>query len=186
MRMCTNDIQSLAEFLLKIKKKALMDFCIRRWALSVIFCSKSLHGFTAVIRSAMSINKIFIQSRYIFEMFLVVDICVQLHSVWFSTRCGRLRNRDRKKVLSTPINLDFLRQGEFRSRKGFSQLSRDTTAVAVVDYDHESHRQAFKFQCNLVIYFPIFIHMYKRELHILTLNHRFLQRLYQSGTIITF
>lgn len=35
---------------------------------------------------------------------------------------GRLRNRDREKVLSAPINLDFLRQGEFRSRKGFSQL----------------------------------------------------------------
>lgn len=52
----------------------------------------------------------------------------------------RLRNRDREKVLSTPINLDLLRQGEFRSRKGFSQLSLDTTAVAVVDYDHESHR----------------------------------------------
>lgn len=52
----------------------------------------------------------------------------------------RLRNRDREKVLSTPINLDLLRQGEFRSRKGFSQLSPDTTAVAVVDYDHELHR----------------------------------------------
>lgn len=71
----------------------------------------------------MSINKIFIQSRYIFEIFLVVDI---RSSVAFGMipdmmpHRERLRNRDREKVLSTPINLDFLRQGEFRSRKGFS------------------------------------------------------------------
>lgn len=32
-------------------------------------------------------------------------------------RHERLRNRNWEKVLSTPINLDLLRQGKFRSRK---------------------------------------------------------------------
>lgn len=34
---------------------------------SIIFYSKSLRGFTAVIRSAMSINEIFIHPRYALE-----------------------------------------------------------------------------------------------------------------------
>jgi len=42
--------------------------------------------------------------------------------------------------LSIPINLDLLRQGKFRSQKGFSQLNPDTTVLAVVDYDRESRR----------------------------------------------
>ena len=50
----------------------------------IIFCSKSLRGFTAVIRPAMSINEIFIHPEIcsraiIFNMFPIVDICVQLH-----------------------------------------------------------------------------------------------------------
>lgn len=66
-----------------------------------------------------------------------------LYSIAFARldvmRHERLRNRNWEKVLSTPINLDLLRQGKFRSQKGFSQLNPDT-AVAVVDYDSESRR----------------------------------------------
>jgi len=55
-------------------------------------------------------------------------------------RHERLRNRNWEKVLSTPINLDLLRQGKFRSQKGFSQLNPDTTVLVAVDYDRESRR----------------------------------------------
>lgn len=114
----------------------------------IIFYSKSLRGFTAVIRPAMSINEIFIHPRDMLssDNFQYVSNRRYLCSIAFARldvtpRHERSRNRNwGKSIVYSPINLDLLRQGKFRSRKGFSQLNPDATAVAIVDYDRKSRR----------------------------------------------
>lgn len=166
-----------------------MDFCIRRWAPSVIFCSKSLHGFTAVIRSAMSINKIFIQSRYIFEIFLVVDIRVQLHSVWFPTWCRTVNAcvivTGKKYCLLQSIWISFVKVNLDREKGSLSIEPRHDCSCSswlrsrVAPLSFQTPVQ-FTYVLSNLRTFQIFMRVYKRELHILTSNHRFLQRLYQS------
>lgn len=140
---------------------------------SVIFYSKSRCGFTAVdTRSCQSMKFLSARDMFSSDNFRYVFNRQSLCSVAFARsnmmpRDERLRNRNRKKVLSAPINLDLLRQGEFRSRKGFSQLSLDTTAVAIVDYDHGYRTVKLSFSIAIYLYsFPHFFYGVHKKLRI--------------------
>lgn len=71
-------------------------------------------------------------------------------------RHERLRNRvTGEKVLSTPINLDLLRQGKFRSRKGLS-LNWIPTRLQLQSLITIASR-AVKFSNSVAIYFTIYL-----------------------------